>query len=130
MQVIEGRRVRVYYNLHKHVWSLQEYIPRKGWRVRHHVINLVLKDVQFKVSEAGRQRVIREQRKHVHAWAIGTLVTLDTYNWSVDESNRISYNPYRNANFMMNSTPVACAEEVIFTSSKQLFSSGAVRPVV
>ncbi len=35
-----------------------------------------LEDVEFKVSEAGRQRLLREKRKNVHAFAIGTVAFL------------------------------------------------------
>lgn len=122
--------MRVYYNLHKHVWSLQEWIPRKGWRVRHHVRSLILRDVQFKVSEAGRQRVIREKLKHVHAWAIGELVSLDTYQYNRDASRRISYNPYMNAHFMMDGLPIAAADMVVFNAEKQLFYLTSAKTVV
>lgn len=120
-------RVRVYYNIHKHVWSVQEHIPGRGWRVRHHALALVLEGVTFKVSEAGRQRVIREKRKNVHAYAIGQLVTLDTFEY---DQERISYNPYKGASFTLGGTPIESADCVVFTAQNQLFSLTPAKAVV
>jgi len=41
-------------------------------KVIDHVLGLALKDATFKVSRAGRERVIREQRKNVHAGVQGS----------------------------------------------------------
>lgn len=61
-------KVEVYYNLHRKCLSVRSRItgPTYG-KVLAHVDHIVLRDVEFKVSEAGRRRVIREQRKNVHA---------------------------------------------------------------
>lgn len=42
-----------------------------------------LTDVEFKVSEPGRQRCIRENVRNVHAWVIGTEVERLTDHWTV-----------------------------------------------
>ena len=50
-------KVKVYFNLHKKVWSVQTYTKGKGWRIAFHSDSgrdLVLEDVTFKVSEAAR----------------------------------------------------------------------------
>ena len=71
----------VYFNLPKRVWSLKakrtniipsEHGTREG-RVTGHADTVILFDTTTKVSEAGRQRVIREQRKNVHAGIVGRL---------------------------------------------------------
>lgn len=92
-------RVRVYYNLHGNVWSVQHYIPGKGWRVREHLSSLILENVEFKVSEAGRQRVIREGRKNVHAYAIGWLSEREPYGYT-GHLPCASYNPHKAAHFI------------------------------
>jgi hypothetical protein len=76
-------KVFVYFNLHKKVWSVKALEgPNKG-RVVAHRNALSLYHCTFKVSEAGRQRVIREQRKNVHAGIVG-----DWY----DDNDRITHN--------------------------------------
>lgn len=66
-------RVRVYYNLHKHTFSVQHFVDGR-WLVRDYADEVCLEDVTFKVSEAGRRRVLAEGRKNVHAFVTGTLV--------------------------------------------------------
>ncbi len=91
---IKDMRVRVYYNLHKHTFSIQ-HRTSKGWRVRDYADTVRLTDVTFKVSEAGRQRVLREGRKNVHAFVIGTLA--DTVP---DTPHRVTYNPFKAPTFV------------------------------
>lgn len=61
-------RVRVYWNLHKKVYSVQDAATRV---VVCHAEHICLRNVTYKVSEAGRQRVLAEQRKNVHAFLVG-----------------------------------------------------------
>lgn len=65
-------RVRVFRNLTRRCLSMQARTPT-GWRTIAHADSVVLRDVAFRVSEAGRQRVLATGRKTVHAWAEGTL---------------------------------------------------------
>ena len=62
--------VEVYRNLHKKCWSV-----RQRGKVKLHTDYICLKDVEFKVSQKGRERVLREQRKNVHAFIKGFLHT-------------------------------------------------------
>jgi hypothetical protein len=76
---------------------------RKG-RVIAHMEVINLKDVSFKVSQAGRQRVLREKRKNVHAGVVGAYAQFDEMPY-VDR--RVRYNPYLNETFVdMEGTPV------------------------
>lgn len=93
-------RAEFYRNLHKNCFSM-----RVGGRVRGHVTAGVIGGVMFKVSEAGRQRVIREQRKNVHATMSGTVIPMQLSQ--IPECLRlreISYNPYRGASFFYRDT--------------------------
>ena len=66
-------KVFVYFNLHRKLFSVKALEgPDKG-KVIGHTTYLWLKDVTFKVSEAGRQRVLREKRKNVHAGVVGNF---------------------------------------------------------
>ena len=95
-------RVFVYYNLHKKVWSVRAMEgPDKG-RVIQHARTVVLQDATAKVSEAGRQRVLREGRKNVHAGMVGTLLesSSDGITWALDNWRGITYNPYKGPSFV------------------------------
>jgi len=87
-------RVRVYYNLHKHTFSIQHWVDGR-WLVRDYADTVRLTDVTFRVSEAGRQRVIREGRKNVHAFVVGTLTDTVT-----DTPHRVTYNPFKAPTFV------------------------------
>ena len=63
-------RVKVYRNLHKKCWSIMDPKTR---RVIRHDTNVVLANVSLVVSNAGRERVLREKAKNVHAYAIGDI---------------------------------------------------------
>ena len=96
-----GQRVYVYRNLTKGCWSLKSL---KTGKVIGHAQSLTLKDTIFKVSEAGRQRVIRDKRKNVHAGIVGTVMS-PVAGWI--NSNGVparkipvTYNPYKAPTFM------------------------------
>lgn len=85
-------RVRVYRNLHTKTLSMQTKTP-KGWRVTGHPESVKLTDVKLVVREAGRQRVLKEKRKNVHAWLEGDLVP--DWTRAVMVFERLLYNPYK-----------------------------------
>jgi hypothetical protein len=82
-----GEKVRVYRNLHKDCWSVQ----RKGFVVAH-ADAVMLKAVNFKVQPGGYDRFQREQRKNVHAFVCGTLVSLNGPPLAV-KGTEVTYNP-------------------------------------
>jgi len=65
---VRTQKSKVYYNLHKHLFSVQQ----EGLVVLH-TEALKLVNVHFQVSEAGRQRVLAEGRKNVHAYVNGVF---------------------------------------------------------
>lgn len=90
-----GKRVFVYYNLHKHVWSIKDL---KTNLVIGHCNKVILKDVTYKVYESGRQKVLATKQKNVHAGCVGELIDIET----MDEYRRveITYNPYKYDSFV------------------------------
>lgn len=58
---------------------------------------VVLSGVTLKVSEAGRQRVLRDKRKNVHAGIQGKRIKRAPKGYW----RRASYNPYRNETFVI-----------------------------
>lgn len=61
--------VDVYFNIRRGIWSV-----RRAGKVVGHCKTLILRNAKFMVSEAGRQRVLREQCKNIHAWVRGELI--------------------------------------------------------
>ena len=98
----------IYWNLHKECWS----IKHKG-RLWTHVSKdalLACHDCAFSVSEKGRQRVIKNRRKNVHAY-----VRCDWYE-VVEKINtvflrQITYNPYRDTGFVYTNTLAPCEQK-------------------
>src|SRR5438093_2469132 len=91
--------VEVYRNIRARNWSVRDARTKK---VIAHTPEVALTDVVFKVSEAGRQRVLREHRKNVHAWVRGTLVEQSLYHWNMlarlkghPSDLQIVYGPYK-----------------------------------
>ena len=113
-------RVQVYYNLHKKCLSIRH----KG-KVIEHAREVTLTDAKFHVSEKGRQRVLKEKRKNVHAYVSGKLkesfwfTQSPSYTWIAKQ--RVTYNPYKYKNFVDKKTlePVASAE-VVHISGKRI----------
>jgi hypothetical protein len=99
------KKVFVYYNLHKHKWSVKDV---KTGRVIGHYYDVSLYNAKFKVSAAGRARVLKEKRKNVHAGVEGYLTKdvlarkMDgTILWeSQSERHKVTYNPYKYDTFV------------------------------
>lgn len=87
-----AKPVKVYWNLHRDCYSIQQ-----DGLVVAHAEQIDLRDVRFKVSEAGRQRVLRERKKNVHAFVIGYLDDKPIRYWDV----KIIYNPYKYDTFRL-----------------------------
>lgn len=101
IELLIGQQVRIYRNLLNHKISVQKYIKGKGWQLAGHCINLAISQVSFSVFEAGRQRVIRERQKNVHAFAIGIVVGVTV---PVEAPIDLAYDPYSNDHFFERST--------------------------
>ena len=91
-------RVEVYFNLHKYTWSVRS--ARTG-RVILHTDNVHIRNPEFVVRQAGRNRVLREGKKNVHAFVRGEATYFDDF----DYENRpmldiIGYNPYKYVGFV------------------------------
>lgn len=97
-------KVFVYFNLHRKCFSIKALEgPNKG-RVVAHSDKVLLSDGVFKVSEAGRQRVLRERKKNVHAGVVGQWDETGTDLISIDRvtinGTPITYNPYKYDTFV------------------------------
>ena len=96
------QKVRVYWNLHKDVWSVQSC---KTNLVIDHKSHMTLKDAKFVVRKGGQKRVREEGKKNVHAFAVGYIFNVKMYHYKHNNFNpidldRVKYNPYTDDYFM------------------------------
>ena len=90
-------KVRVYWNLHKDVWSVRSC---KSGLVIDHKQHMILKDAYFSVWKSGQKRVREEGKKNVHAFAVGYIVENNHNNFNPIDWDRVKYNPYTDDYFM------------------------------
>tara|TARA_Y100000361_G_scaffold136608_1_gene137412 strand:+ start:2810 stop:3274 length:465 start_codon:yes stop_codon:yes gene_type:complete len=130
-----------YFNLRTHEFSV-----RYRGKVRAHADRLLIlpgegrERVGFNVSEAGRQRVLEEQRKNVHAYVVGdawiedgdafacktiparsikaTTDVIEDIEERYGDPVAVSYNPYKGGTFYRKDSgePIEGAEAVIALS--------------
>ena len=114
-----GKKVMVYYNLHKHTFSVTYQS-----KVIMHADYVKLEDVEFRVRQGGKEKVRTEKSKNVHAFVIGTLVDYCEYPCGeIPEPSGdmiATYNPYKHDSFVVKSTdePIYYATEVDMINSK------------
>ena len=113
-----NENVMIYRNLHKNCWSAKS---SKTGIVLFHSLEVLLKKAKFKVSEAGRQRVLKEKAKNVHAGVIGIVCGVEA-----DESiftERVRYNPYETETFIKACDKTQVTEELFayFSNLGQVF---------
>jgi len=103
-----NRRVYIYFNLHKKVWSV-----RQDGKVVAHTKYIMLKDARFLVGQAGRKKVLREKKKNVHAGVSGYVV--ERVPNIPDFCTTVSYNPYKDKTFInySNEKPMLWAPHVV-----------------
>ena len=136
----EGLKCFVYFNLHRKVWSIKALEgPNKGRVIAHSKV-IEMSDCTFKVSEAGRQRVIRDKRKNVHAGIVGIVRTIgenvEKRFWVLwygghPTYSPITYNPYKFSTFVQRSTetPVTSARWALLDAETRTVGAD-VRPTI
>lgn len=88
-----SKPVKVYKNLHNGLFSVMQ-----DNLVVAHVESFTMRNVVFKVNQAGREKVIKEGKKNVHAFVTGMLISVNSEPlFGVDQ--RITYNPYKQGYF-------------------------------
>jgi hypothetical protein len=113
-------RVKVYRNLHNGLMSVSHYIKGKGWRLAGHTSDLFLTDCSFVVHEGGRQRVLAEKRKNVHAYVTG--IVKESFEDSVEfgKFGLVTYNPYYCDSFLFKKSkkPITFAKYCLIQQCK------------
>lgn len=113
-------RVFVYFNLHKKLWSVKALEGDMKGRVIAHKRELTLTNATPKVSEKGRQRVLQERRKNVHAGVVGEWNATDPdINLPADRKylGRLYYNPYYVNTFQLENKDWEGSQYAVFDSS-------------
>ena len=114
-----GKKVMVYYNLHKHTFSVTY-----DSKVIMYADYVKLVDVEFRVRKGGKEKVRSEKSKNVHAFVIGTLLDYCEYPCedmpSPSSDEIVTYNPYKHDTFVFKNTeePIYRAQEVDMINSK------------
>lgn len=118
--------VRVFKNPKHGCYSIMQ-----NGRLRASAREVRLVDVEFRVREAGRQRMLREQRRNVHAFAVGTLCDYvhpgENRRLGDITGRAVFYNPYRFASFVDSETqtPVTSAAVVQFDEHGVVYGAAA-----
>lgn len=118
-----SKPVKVYRNLTRKCYSVQQ-----GGIVRCHVGRIELWQCKLKVSESGRQRVLKERRKNVHAFVEGRVSAEFWGGWS----KRLYYNPYEGPSFRASSPigymPVDRAAYVALSENGACMAETSIKP--
>ena len=86
-----SKKVFVYKNLHKDCWSVKQ-----DGLVKAHTEEVRMWDCAFQVNAKGRQKVLDEQRKNVHAGIKGYIDN----DQQVPSGVEVTYNPYKYDSFV------------------------------
>lgn len=110
-----GQEVFVYFNLHKKVFSVKDV---KTGLVVAHTPFIQLAECEFKVSEAGRQRVLSSGHKNVHAGIKGKYAP----HYLELDWNQATYNPKKYRHFVDCTTKVELSKaDFVFLSDKKVY---------
>lgn len=127
MDLKYGDKIEVYRNLHKKCFSVRHKGKVVGYL--HDNEQLALTNVKFVVQPAGRAKVLRENKKNVHAFVRGEYVgfennlTNNLYFGKFEDLDfyAVSYNPYKSDKFVVKET-----EKPIESNSEALIKGGKV----
>jgi len=128
MDLKYGDKIEVYRNLHKKCFSVRHKGKVVGYL--HDNEQLALTNVKFAVQPAGRAKVLRENKKNVHAFVRGEYVgyenNLDNemYFGKFEDLDfyAVSYNPYKSDKFVVKETgkPIESNSEALIRGGKVL----------
>ena len=93
--VLKSIKVGVYRNLNNGLVSIKALEGEHKGKVIAHAEGILLKGCSFKVGEKGRQRVLREKRKNVHAYVEGFVASIKgERRYREFLGTKANYNPY------------------------------------
>ena len=121
-----SKPVRVFRN-----WKHNCYSIMQGGCLRASAKQIRLANVEFRVREAGRQRMLRENRRNVHAFAVGELLDFvhpsEQRNLESFDGRQLCYSPREAGTFVDYETraPVITASDVQFDESGVVYRDEA-----
>mgnify|MGYP003630722730 len=128
MDLKYGDKIEVYRNLHKKCFSVRHKGKVVGYLQDSEQLSLT--NVKFVVQPAGRAKVLRENKKNVHAFVRGEYTGF--INNLIEEMyfgpfhdldfSSVSYNPYKSDKFIVESDgkPIAWYQDVLIRGGKVL----------
>lgn len=91
--------------MHRGNFSIQSYIKdKRGYRVTDRASIAIFQDCTLRVYESGRQKVIREKKKNVHAYVESAAYKIIFGNIDTINLREIYYNPYNFDSFVYKDT--------------------------
>lgn len=125
---LQWTKCAVYFNLHKKCWSLKALNGANKGRVVAHIpkeetfqlaAGPELPQIQLKVSKAGRERVLREKKKNVHAFVVGYPIFDLCFRFYITAT----YNPYKYESFVdVEEKPIYEANAAEFVDGRLLLN--------
>jgi len=97
-------KVAAYWNLHKNIFSIQSREKENYGKVIAHKTSVAIASPKFVVRQTGREKVLKEKSKNVHAFIVGHLLGNEEYIIKSGSSKLITYNPYKFNSFVTVST--------------------------
>lgn len=116
-------RVAVYWNLHKDCWSVQSRSGENYGKIIMHSPSLVLSNAEFVVRQAGRNKVLQERKKNVHAFVVGVFVDnlIPASGHVVRGNDTAWYDPYKTDKFLnKDGEPLHKADVVFFHPDRKV----------
>jgi hypothetical protein len=106
-----GQRVRLHVNLRRGDLVLTDIDTK---RVIAYTGSATLTDVTFIVRESTRRRIVEQGSREVCAWAVGTLVDLE----STPTEQAVTFNPFKAPTFVHADEPIHSADRVRFVNRR------------
>lgn len=104
--ISNNKRCYVYRNLSHRFGGPGNFSVRQGGKVVAHVSKIALMDCRFLVGKKGRERVLREKRKNVHAGISGYYIEELFIPGMLEAlaSESVYYDPYKAEQFAIKGT--------------------------
>lgn len=115
-----NKPVKIYKNLHNGLFSVMQ-----NNLVVAHIESFILDNVIFKVNESGRQKVLKEKKKNVHAFVTGYVKAVNMESDTMNSCHaQVRYNPYLASTFFVGEekTPITKTENLCGHVKLGLFS--------
>jgi hypothetical protein len=116
-KITPGEKVRVYRNLNNGMISVMD---TKG-QVIAHVAQIALINAKFVVRQAGRERVLKNKKKNVHAFVVGNFWFKHNKVFNL-LGDIVKYNPYKYSSFVKeDETPIYVAGLAVIDKTGKIY---------